>query len=65
MMVAITVNGEDHEVPSPNMLVHSDIAKLGFGDDIMAAPFAICSNTPRSRISHRPPIRASRSSMLT
>jgi hypothetical protein len=38
--IIITVNGVDHEIDSPNMLLHEDVAKLGYGDDIMDKPHA-------------------------
>ena len=38
--ITITVNGVSHEIDSPNMLLHEDVAKLGYGDDIMDKPHA-------------------------
>jgi hypothetical protein len=37
---AITVNGERHDVALPNLLTHSDVAKMAYGEDIMDKPHA-------------------------
>ena len=29
--IGITVNGEKHDIPAPNMLVHKDIVKMAVG----------------------------------
>lgn len=38
--IAVTINGEQHDILSPNMLTHADVAKMAYGEDIMDKPHA-------------------------